>query len=365
MDMSPSRRWIRAVAVCWPFVLAATPALRAQSASSTLRLTVDEIWDSSEFDMAGGLTRVVGLAETRDGAIWIIDRVPGGSSRVMIHRGTSPPGNTRVVGRVGDGPGEVLRPTRIALAPNGDVAVYDMGRVGIEMYSPDGEPRGRVQFPVRVEWTKGFAVLASGDFVLSGPVPGIDFAIHQFGREGRLLRSFGAPAVALEWRARMVATGGALHALSDGSLLYSQGAPHNISRYAAMGDGEEGAVRQVAALAGLLEAPGDAAVTETVGESGRMTRSFNVFYPQSVAVFELAGGLILNVVRIWDEGESLWQLFDPGLATDAGAPVVAETRVGVAYLPMFKCANGDILATRRDPATETSVMVRLRVGWDN
>lgn len=222
--MPPARRtdlrrlpWAgRAGGVLWHAGAVLVPAvqLQAQSATLPVRLAVEEVWSSEGFDMAGGLSHVAGLAETADGALWISDIVAGGAGRVLVHRGGAPPGTTHVVARVGDGPGEVLRPNRIAVAPNGDVAVYDSGRGGVETYSPNGEPRGRVRFPVSVDWTKGFDVLASGGFVLSGPVPGVDFAVHYFGPRGRLVRSWGAPAAATDFQARMIGTGGAVHALA-------------------------------------------------------------------------------------------------------------------------------------------------------
>lgn len=243
------------------------------------------------------------------------------------------------------------------------MAVYDAGRGGIELYSRAGEPLGRVRFPVRVEWTKGFAVLPSGDFVISGPIPGINLAVHRFGRDGRLLRSWGLPAQAKDWRARMIATGGAVHAMSSGYLLYSQGAPHRIVRYDFPPEPAEAvAERLVSAVDGVLDAPGDAVVVEEVGEDGQLLRSFNVGYPQSVAVFEMEGGLILNVIRIAEEGQSLWQLFDSGqLAGEAR--LLAEEQLAEAYLPWFKSPNGDILASRRDSASGVPVIARLRPKW--
>lgn len=98
-------------------------------------------------------------------------------------------------------------------------------------------------------------------------------------------------------------------------------------------------------------------------EDGVRWRSFNVTYPQSVAVFEVAGGLILNVVLIADDGATLWQLFGPGRAGDEEAVLVAETRVGVAYVPFSESPGGDFLATRMDPAAGSSVVVRLRATW--
>jgi len=340
--------------------------LQAQSSNvAVFHMTVEEVWTSEGFDMADGLSSVTGLAETADGALWISDVAPGGSPRVLLHRGVSPPGDTRVVGRSGDGPGEVSWPDRIAITPGGNVAVFDMGRGGVEVYSPTGEPKGRVQFPVRATWPKGFVALASDGFVVSGPIDGLDFAVHHFGPDGGWIRSWGALAEAREWRDRMIASGGALHALSDGSLLYSQGTPHRIVHYDPLAPEDSGRrERSLVALVDLLQAPGDDVVVESIGDDGQMTRSFNVTYPQSVAVFQLEGGLILNVVRLEDEDASLWQLFDLRQVADSGAALVAETRVGVAYFPLFRAPGRDVLAVRRDPDTYLSTVVRLRVRWE-
>ena len=153
--------------------------------------------------------------------------------------------------------------------------------------------------------------------------------------------------------------------MPDGSLLYSQGTPHHIVHHDPLAPEDSGRrERSLAALDGLLQAPGDDVVVESTGDNGRMTRSFNVTYPQSVAVFQLEDGLILNVVRLEDDDASLWQLFDPRQDTDSGAALVAKTQVGVAYFPLFRAPGRDVLAVRRDPDTYLSTVVRLRVRWE-
>ena len=253
-------------------------------------------------------------------------------------------------------------PGRMAIAADGSVAVYDVGRAGVEVYAPTGEPLRRVRFPVRVSWPKGFDVLPSGGFVVSGSVAGINAAIHEFGREGRLLRSWGDQAQADNWRARLMATGGAVHGLSDGSVLYSQGTPHRIVRYEVSGSvADEVREHPVAALEGFLDAPGDAVIVETV-EDGVPIRGFNVSYPQSRAVWMTDGGRVLNVVVAVEEGESIWQLFDENEGSPEGdAKLVAETRVSEAYTPWFRCRDGDILASLTDPVTGVPIIVRLEL----
>ncbi|MYA41309.1 MAG: hypothetical protein F4Z31_06120 [Gemmatimonadetes bacterium] len=223
-----------------------------------------------------------------------------------------------------------------------------------------GEPLRRVRFPVRVSWDKGFDVLPSGGFVVSGSIAGIEAAIHEFGPEGRLLRSWGDQAQADSWRARLIATGGPVHGLSDGFVLYSQGAPHRIVEYEIPGSGaDEVRERPVASVTGLLDAPGDAVIVETV-EDGVPIRGFNVSYPQSRAVWMTEDGRVLNVVVSEEDGESIWQLFDGSKESASGdARLVAETRAGEAYWPWFRCRNGDILASLTDPVTDIPILVRL------
>lgn len=193
------------------------------------QLVVTEAWRVDGATLLDGLTSVTGLAETESGEIWVSD-MSGGRGRVLKFDRSQPAGMT-VVGDYGEGPGEVWGPERMAVTDDGNVAVYDLGRAGVEVYAPSGESLHRVRFPVRVTWGKGFDVLPFGGFVVSGSVAGIAGAIHQFDHEGRLRRSWGDQSQADNWRASLMATGGAVQALSDGSVLYSQGAPHRIVRY--------------------------------------------------------------------------------------------------------------------------------------
>lgn len=336
------------------------PAAAAQDDIADLgRLTVTEVWAADGHTRLERLQDVSGVAETPLGTVWVTSYSeifamdpsdPSGARDVMVTEGR------------GDGPGELLGTDRIAITPDGHVAIHDLGRDAIEIYSADGEPLQRVQLPFTVQWPKGFAVLASGDFVLSGGVPWIEAGIHHFGRTGEHLGSWAAAAQSEDWQARVVGTGGALHALPDGSLLYSNGAPHAVVRYEIPpAAGGEPAGRTVSAMPDLLEAPGDAVLVKGVNDEGVPYTSFYVWYPQSHAVFGLDDGRVLNVIRRRGEGggaETMWQLFEPG---PAGADaLVAEGIVDVSYRLWFLCGNGDILASRTD-AMGVDTVVRLRM----
>jgi len=316
-------------------------AFAASPASAQDRLDVFEVW-SSPPDMV--LASVDGVAEAPGGAIWVSDPMA-----VSVFAIDPDEGAVTLVARSGEGPGEVEAPDRIAVMPDGNMAVFDMSKV--EVYTPGGEPVRRIRLPVEVAWPKGFAALPSGGFAISGGIFSIGAAIHEFDAQGGLVRSWGDQSPAVGLRERIVGSGGALYAGGDG-LLYSQSAPHRIVGYGyGPDDPREG--RVLAELPGLLAHPGDGVIVES-GEGDDWSRTFHPYFPQSRAVFELPDSGILNVVVYNDDGYSVWQVFESGA-------LVAEDRVDVAYVPWFLCEDGTVLATRLAPATDVPVVVRLRV----
>lgn len=343
------------------------PAAAAQNGPESGRstLTVTEVWAADGYSRIERVSDIDGVAETPLGTVWI-----SSSSEILAVDPSDPSGagDVMVAEGKGDGPGELKGADRIAITPDGHVAVHDIGRDAIEIYSAAGEPLRRVQLPFSVYWTKGFAVLGSGDFALSGGVPWIQAGVHHFNAAGEHLGSWADAAQVEDWLARVVGTGGALHALPDGSLLYSNGAPHAVVRYetpSTGADGGEPSGRTVSEMPELLEAPGDAVLVKGVDEEGVSYTSFRPGYPQSHAVFGLGDGRVLNVIRRQGEGgdrETLWQLFEPRSKSSDGAThaLVAERIVDVSYRLWFLCDNGDILASRSD-ALGVDTVVRLRL----
>lgn len=363
------RMWsgIASVAIPLAGFALGVPAAAAQNGpeSGRSKLTVTEVWAADGYSRIERVSDVRGIAETPLGTVWIssgseilaVDPSdPSGARDVMIAEGK------------GDGPGELQSAHMMAITPDGHVAVHDLGRDAIEIYSAAGGPLRRAQMPFSVTWTKGFAVLASGDFVLSGGVPWIQAGVHHFSPAGEHLGSWADAAQVEDWQARVVGTGGPLHALPDGSLLYSNGAPHAVVRYEIpSADGGEPAGRIVSEMPELLEAPGDAVLVKGVNEKGVSYTSFAPWYPQSHAVFGLGGGRVLNVIRRPREGdgiETVWQLFEPrseGSGAETHA-LVAERIVDVSYRLWFLCDNGDVLASRSDGfGVDTVVRLRLTV----
>lgn len=355
----PIRRAVRFAGWAAPaFILYFPFQAVGQDAQADARLTVTAVWVADGHTRLDGLTRVAGVAESPLGTVWLTSNRP---ARLLVLDPSGDGEDDFIAAREGDGPGELRGPNRLDVMPSGNMAVYDIARTAVEIYTPEGEPVRRIMLPLNVSWTKGFATLGSGGFVLSGGIIGNNSAIHQFDQSGRYVRSWGTAMEAEAWEARPVGTGGALDALPDGSLLYSRATPHEIVRYevAAAIDGEP-PQHTIAALEGLLEEPGDAVLVHGT-EDGIPFTTFDVWYPQSRAVFQLKDGRILNVITRSDDGQprTIWQLFEAGV----GAPVAEAQTDGQVYEPWFLCSNGDILATQRDVLDVASV-VRLRLALD-
>jgi len=370
------RRWL----VFSTATLAVFACVSALGAQTTSEFTVQEVW-STDGDqvIADGMTSIRGLVETPDGRIWIVDNWPDGGRVLRLDPETK---EAAVAGREGQGPGEVRRPTHMTIGPEGRVAVFDAWSSRIEIYEPDGEPFGRVQLEEPVIGEKGFAALASGGYALTAYLRSSGDAIHYFHDSGTRLRGWqkhplvpGAPAPGAPWQndlernaamAQIAGSGGWIHARADGTFLYSQAAPHEITLFEAPSAPGSGWVeRPVVSMPDLFEAPGLSVLDYTTTEDGQTFVGYDMTWPRSVAVFELSSGHILNIVVMEKEGQSLWQLFEPqDSAGGKGAELVGQATVDRVYTPWSLCENDDVLASVRDPATDVAHAVRLRIAGD-
>ncbi len=346
------------------------PSLGAQ-VNTPEEVKLLEVWNTEGKEIADGLTTIHGLAEAEDGRIWISDVWPTQGRVLRLDPETM---NAEVVGRTGEGPGEVRLPTYMAVTPDGRMAVYDMARSAVEIYDSDGEPFRRVQLRgAPVPAIKGFAALATGGYVVSGFSPPVASAIHYFDDEGRWVRGWrerypprhAFPSGESEltvMMAQTAGTGGTVHALPDGSFLYSQAAPHDIVLFEVSSTPGSGWVeRLVASMPHVFEPPGVTVVEKTT-EGGQTFTGYREAWPHSMRVFELGNGYVLNIVDMGEEERWLWQVFDRQRATDGmGAALIAEAVLDRRYSPKFLCENGDILASARDPDTGVSHVVRLRL----
>jgi hypothetical protein len=307
--------------------------------ASAQALSIRERWTMKGAPGTLEFGSVDGMSEAADGSIWISDA----TSKVIATLNASG-GGLRVVAEEGDGPGEVRGPSRSTLLPSGETGVYDMIRSAVDVFGPGGRFRRRVALPVVVFNPKGFAALGSGDFVLSGGVPSRAGAIHQFSPDGRLRRSWGPPPTARNARAAIMIAGGPVYPLPDGSILFSQSAPHWIAVYAPLGQ----RTRAIAANPSLAPLIGDRFVQERDGK-----RTFDWDYPRSAGVYRLRDGSILNVVQNSRENLTTWEVYRPD------GKLVGRTRIARVYQPWGMTRNGDVLASYLDPDTDEAVAARL------
>ena len=352
------------------------PRLGAQ-VTAPEQFQVREVWTAEGNEIADGITFISGLVEATDGMIWMVDLWGAGGRVLVLDPATM---RANVVGRPGDGPGEVRIPLHMTVTPDGGVAVLDGGRSAIEIYGASGRPVRRVQLPEPIVGHKGFAALAGGGgFVITGYLSSSGAAVHYFDTDGERIIGWrehpaipGAPAPGTPWRndlerdaamAQLAVTGGWVHGLPDGSFLYSQASPHEIVLFERSPTHGNGWVeRPLVSMPSLFEAPGMSALEYTRREDGQTSVGYDMTWPRSRSVFRMSNGHILNVVVMEGEGQTLFQVFDHRDEGDGTrAVLVAESSVDRLYRTWFLSENDDVLAHVSDPVTGVDSAVRLRL----
>lgn len=384
----PTRIPTDAGTVKWPgslqcvasFILAlggvtCAPRLGAQ-VTPPEQFQVREVWSTEGKEIADGITSIGGLVETADGMVWMAD-LWGAAGRVLVLDPATMEAN--VVGRPGDGPGEVRIPLHMTVTPGGGVAVLDGGRNAIEIYGASGQPVQRVQLREPIVGHKGFTALAGGGFIITGYLAGSGAAVHYFDADGVRGAGWrehpavpGAPAPGSPWRnnlerdaamAQLAVTGGWVHGLPDGSFLYSQAAPHEIVLFERSPTRGNGWVeRPLVRMPSLFDAPGMRALEYTTGDDGQTSVGYDMTWPRSRSVFGMSNGYILNVVIMEGEGQTRFQVFDQqGAGDGTRAVLVADALVDRLYRTWFLSENDDVLAHVNNPVTEADYAVRLRL----
>ncbi|HET7274230.1 MAG TPA: hypothetical protein VFI91_03585 [Longimicrobiaceae bacterium] len=340
MYKSEDHRWplVSGLVLLWGMQFLSLPA-------SAQGISIHERWNTVGSESTVLIAYIAGMVEAPDGSIWVSEGL--GNDRLIFEisaRGVP----TRVVAGSGDGPGEVANPRRMAQRPGGGIAIYDASHIAVELFDASGEFERRVRLSERVTNQKGFAVLPSGDFVLSGGVRTNPYALHQFDPDGQLVAEWREIPDTKNPRAAVMTAGGPVVAVADGSILFSRAAPHEIVRYSDSGIKAD----VVATNPDLLEPIGDDFIHET-GSGASLHRTFSWNFPQSRGIFKLPDGNVLNVVWFLDDGISLWQVYTPQ------GDLVASQRIARAYEPWALARNGDIIASYRDPTTGVHHAVRL------
>ena len=96
---------------------------------------------------------------------------------------------TRVIGRSGQGPGELLRLRTLIPGPGDTLFAPDMGQGRITIFGPDRAPTGTFPMPFLPD-----LVMPDGSFLVASQIgrsETIGYPMHVVDREGRVVRSFG------------------------------------------------------------------------------------------------------------------------------------------------------------------------------
>jgi hypothetical protein len=304
------------------------------------RVEIRETW-ATKGAPGQEFTWIGGMAENSDGSVWVTDSW----NRVVVafdRAGRSP----RLIARKGKGPGEMEGPTLLAHRPRGGVAVYNVANGSVELFAENGRFERRVAIPTLVYSPKGFVVQPSGHFVLSGGTARGTTSIHRFTADGEPAESWYPAQRSSDPRVQPHIAGGPLAVLADGSLLFSQAAPHRIFRFGPSGD----VGRMFAEDRGLLK---PVAEDFTRVKDGWVTMRW--WFPQSRGVFPLSDGRVLNVVRNKEEGYSFWEVYSPR------GRRIASARVERDYEPWAMARDGTLLASYTDPDTDEVVAARLAI----
>lgn len=310
-------------------------------------LAVRELW-RTKGPAERPFALITGMGGAANGDVWVSD---GPSAQIVV---LAPDGAFKqVVGRKGAGPGEFEAPRAIVTFDAG-MAVFDIGRSSIEIFTDTGEFRRRVLLDVRVLNPKGFAAGRDGGFFLSGGVFSSDGSIHRFNSRGEKIASWwGLPQpeerTADGVETSLLVAGGPITMTDDGGILFSQSAPHHIVIFPP----RDTVSRTIARDPDLIE-PIVNDFRREVMEDGQRVISMDWFYDQSRAVMQLQGQTILNVVTFEEDGYSLWELYD------YEGRLLNRCRMDEPYWVWRRTTGGNILASTRLPATRESVAVMLR-----
>jgi hypothetical protein len=222
--------------------------------------------------------------------------------------------------------------------------------MAIELFDARGNPERRLPLGGTLLNPKGFVALPSGGFVISGGFTGNPNGIHRLDADGKLEVSWHPAPKTENPRAATMVAGGPIFLTRDTLLLFSQAAPHLIVLYSLEGK----LVRRLASDSALLASIGDDFIKREV-VNGVPVTSFRWFFPQSRAVYQLRDGRVINIVLLWDDARTLWELYD-----QYGA-LLERTAVPQRYEPHALTGDGKVLASYRQRDTDEAVAAQLRL----
>lgn len=298
-------------------------------------------------DSSAPFGTVVSMLEVERGSIIISD-----DKQKALHRWDAKSGGVTRLARAGQGPGEVQVPVSLGRRPGGGFALYDLSN-GVLLFDRALKFERRVLLQGGfVSNPKNLAVLSDSSLVVSGGRLWDPRQLHHYSPAGDWLESFGDPPAGLTSAyARVQTSGGALRALLTG-FLFSAGTPLRILRFPGNAFASPSILSEDTRLLPELT---EATITGPPVPQSRGNPTFLWWHDRSTGVFSLSDGRILNVVTRFYRGDSVWDLY-----TRDGKHIARRT-VPRAYHAWDLSADGNVLASYRDPDTDEYVAVVLRL----
>lgn len=355
---SPVKRDRRGLTTALALLLAAAAAIAMATFVPVFAQqdrSVEVVW-STEGPSENPFRRVGGMVGAPDGSVYITDPMAH-----TIYRFDPHTGSYIWFDQQGQGPGELDKPFLVSLTPNGEVAVYDIGRRMVLRYSHDLEPLDQVVLGRALVNPKGFAFLNDGSFIITGSFPSTSvmgddfFGVHRFsGADGKGIGAYvllPKPSNPEHRVSLGYVAGGPVFGLEEGGFLYANSAPHQILHFDSNFDAHEIASEQTV-VGPVLET----FATEYMNEQrGRAALRFDWFHDQARGVFRLADGRVLHIITRRHSGTSTWELWSM-----QGA-LLERFQVDEAWHPFGITRDEDILVSYNDPDTGENVVAAI--GW--
>jgi hypothetical protein len=294
-------------------------------------------WSSAPF------TEVNDMVATASGVVVVVD-----SNTPALWTWNPETGAVQELAREGDGPGEVRNPYQVAQRPNGGVAVYDLKRAAILLYSASLEYEDMFQVGL-ISNPKDFIVLADGSFVIAGGRISNPRHLYRFAADGRELEAWGDASPDVGPIAQVHVAGGALRRGPDGAWFFGFAAPYQILRF----PGPRLADPDVVARDdGLLPPPTQEGL---VKETDFGATAFLWWHDRTTGIVPIDRDQLMTVVTRFYTGDSVWTIHA------ADGSVTARSEVPRAYYLFGRLDDSRVLGSYRDPETDEHVAVVLEV----
>jgi len=299
-----------------------------------------------------------GAAEAPFGSVFDMLEVGGvilvsDDMRGVLEQWDPSSGRVSRVARTGQGPGEVISPTRLVRVPEGGFAVYDVGASSVFFFDRYLAPGPVVRVPGIVTNPKGLAIDSEQHIWISGGRLTDPRHLHRFDREGVRVSAFGEPSTYLESQMTLVqSAGGALAPHPGGGIVFSQGAPLRILHFPGAGFAN---ARVLVEDRETLPEFREEELMQFHPDMPEGMKAYMWWHDRTSGVFVFPDGRILNVITRFHKGDSIWDLYS------TRGERLARTVVDRAYYAHDLTSDGQVLVSYQDVTTHEHVAAIVNI----